>query len=127
MGWLRRIGDKLSVTPDQNRAQQLRQWASSFDGTEQIAVCRTRNPVKVAGVVESIKVVPLGGTAKLEVQVYDGTDKVTAVFLGRRRVEGIQLGMGLILEGMLIKPDEHSPLEMINPAYTLAPRTPSRV
>lgn len=120
MGLLKRIGTKLSETPQQSRAQEIRTWAAGIAGVEQMAVCRTRQPVRVAGVVESMKVIPQGNSSQLEVQIYDGTDRIYAVWLGRRRIEGIDLGMGLVLEGMLGR--HRGMLQIINPAYTLVSR-----
>lgn len=58
--------------------------------------------------------------ATLEIQVYDGTDEVTAVWLGRRKIPGIDLGSGLILEGTIGRFRDDR-LKMINPAYELLP------
>jgi hypothetical protein len=122
MGLLKGLGSRLASTPEQDRAQRLRGWISGLPSVEQICICRPRTKVRVAGVVESIRVVPKGETYSLEVTVFDGTDRLEAVWLGRRRIAGIDLGEVMILEGMMAP--HRSNLEimsMVNPAYTLVP------
>lgn len=119
MGLLRNLGSRLVETPEQTRAQALRTWISNLPDVEQICVCRPRTRVRVAGVVESITVVPRGDSYKLEATIYDGTDRMAAIWLGRRRIAGIDLGTVLILEGTMGWFKET--LSIVNPAYTLVP------
>lgn len=121
MGILKKLGQRLSEHPDHLRAQGIRTQCGRIDGVEQIAVIRPRTKARVVGVVQSIMVVPRGpGRYSLEVQIYDGTDEVTAVWLGRRRIAGIDLGSGLILNGTIGRFGDDR-LKMINPAYQLLP------
>lgn len=118
MGILKRVGEKLSTTPEQHQAQEIRNWCGEVIGVEQIAVCRPRTYRRVAGIVESIKVIPRTHTTTLEIQIFDGTDTIVGVWLGRRKIPGIDLGQRIILEGT-IGIFKDTTLQIINPAYEL--------
>ena len=87
------------------------------DGRSQIANIQWREHVRIAGRVRSIRVQPLGGVPALECMVYDGTGAIAIVFLGRRRVAGIDVGTQLIAEGRVA--DHHGRLAILNPKYQL--------
>jgi hypothetical protein len=76
-----------------------------------------RTPVRVGGEVQAIQVVPRNGSPSLEVTISDGTGKAVAVFLGRRRMGGVNPGRGILLEGVGRGDDDR--LVLLNPAYTL--------
>lgn len=124
MGLLKRLTESLSEGPDQLRAQEIRNWCREIDNIEQIGVCRPRTHARVAGRVQSIKVNPRGSTVTLEVQIYDGTDQITGVWFGRRKIPGIDLGRGLILQGTIVR-SRTDVLQLINPAYELMPSEPA--
>ncbi|MGH2768845.1 MAG: OB-fold nucleic acid binding domain-containing protein [Acidimicrobiales bacterium] len=119
MRWFKRL-DRLSEPDEHLHSQEVRNWVSRVPGVEQVAVVRPRTRARVAGIVQSIKVVPQQETSRLEVEVYDGTDEITGVWWGRRRILGIELGRGIILEGTIGRADGRG-LQMINPAYELLP------
>lgn len=118
MGIFKKFGERLSETPEQLQAQEVRVWCSEIEAVDQIAVCRARSRRRVAGVVESIKVVPRQDTSILEVQIYDGTDRITGVWFGRRKIPGVDLGQRLILEGT-VAIFHGDTLQIINPSYEL--------
>lgn len=119
MGVFKRFGERLSETPEQLQAQETRAWCAEIVGVEQIAECRARTRRRVAGVVESIKVIPRRVTTTLEIEIYDGTDHIVGVWYGRRKIPGIDLGKRLILEGTIAVVDGGDRLQIINPAYEL--------
>ena len=55
----------------------------------------------------------------LQDEVYDGSGAVTLVFLGRRRIRGIEPGRSLVARGRLTKRDGRPTL--YNPSYELRP------
>lgn len=76
-----------------------------------------RTPVRFAGEVTSLRIVPRAGAPAVEVTVQDGHGAAVAVFLGRGRVRGMTPGRRLILEGVVLEEDhEHV---VYNPAYEL--------
>lgn len=117
---MRRFGEKLAETPEQFHAQEIRGWCGEIPGVEQIAECRPRTKRRVAGVVESIKVIPRLETSTLEVEIYDGTDNIVGVWFGRRKIPGVDLGKRIILEGT-IGTFGGTALKIINPSYEIVP------
>jgi hypothetical protein len=53
----------------------------------------------IGGKIRSMRVQPWGNVASLECLVLDETGGVLLVFLGRRRVAGIELGRQIVAEG----------------------------
>jgi len=82
-----------------------------------IADAKTRQPVRLAGEVRSVRIVPRAGADALEVSVYDGDAFVTGVFLGRRKINGISPGRRIVLEGVMTL--DHNQRVVYNPMYTL--------
>ena len=62
---------------------------------------------------------PLAGVPTLEAELYDGTGNVTLVFLGRRRIRGIEPGRSLVARGPAHHPRGRPTL--YNPSYELRP------
>jgi RecG-like helicase len=78
-----------------------------------------RQRARVAGRVRSMKIQPWSGAATLECTLMDETGGIIVVFLGRRRVAGIDVGTELIVEGAV---GAHAGrLAMLNPEYWLVP------
>jgi len=86
-------------------------------GLTQISGSPLREPVRVGGEVTAMQVVPRAGSPSLEVTISDGSGRVVGVFTGRRKINGIEPGRGVLFEGVARK--EHGRVLMLNPAYTL--------
>jgi len=79
-----------------------------------------RTPVRFAGEVSAVRVVPRAGAPALEVTLRDGHGTVTVVFLGRERIGGLVTGRRLLAEGVVTL---HGPDRLVyNPWYRLLPR-----
>ena len=76
-----------------------------------------RVPVRFAGEVTSLRIVPRAGAPAVEITVKDGHGVAVAVFLGRGRVHGLTPGRRLILEGVAIA--EGNENVVYNPTYEL--------
>jgi hypothetical protein len=76
-----------------------------------------RRRVKVAGSVRSMRIQPWAGVATLECTIVDDTAGVTIVFLGRRKVAGVEPGAGIVVEGMV--GEHHGRLAILDPDYDL--------
>jgi hypothetical protein len=74
---------------------------------------------RVAGTVRSLRLQPLAGTPSLEVELYDGSGVITLVFLGRRRIAGIETGRHMTASGRVTSGEGR--LTMYNPRYELLP------
>ncbi len=62
---------------------------------------RWRTRTRIKGKVRSIRVQPWADVASLECVVMDETGGILLVFLGRRKVAGVDLGRSLVAEGMV--------------------------
>ncbi|MGH2772826.1 MAG: hypothetical protein ACRDIU_06790 [Actinomycetota bacterium] len=119
MGIFRKLEERLDRSPEEEQAPKIREWASKVPGAEFVAKCQPRTHQRVAGVVESIKLTPRDYTYLLEVQIFDGTEQITGVWYGRRKIPGIDLGCRIMLEGTI--GCDNDDLKIINPAYALLP------
>lgn len=119
MGLLQRLGARLVAEPEQIRNQEVRSYCSDISQVGQIAECRSRAHCRVAGIVQSLKVIPHNHRAILEIEIFDGTDELVGVWYGRREIPGIDLGRPVVFEGTMMKAQERRAPYMINPAYHL--------
>ena len=91
--------------------------ASRVDGTTPIGAVRWRQRVRVAGRIQALRVHPLAGSPSLECTIADDTAAISAVFLGRHEIGGLEIGRSVVIEGMVI--EHHGRLAIINPLYEL--------
>lgn len=92
----------------------------ALDGVIPIADVTWRSRVKVAGRVRALRIQPWAEqVASLELTLADSTGGITVVFLGRRKLAGIELGTHLVVEG--VTSEHHGMLTVLNPAYQLLP------
>ncbi|HET7653066.1 MAG TPA: hypothetical protein VFK42_08505 [Acidimicrobiales bacterium] len=84
-----------------------------------VSICDVayRNRVKIAGRVRSLRIQPWAGVATLECTIVDDTAGLTVVFLGRRKVAGIECGAHMVVEGMV--GEHHGRLAILDPDYDL--------
>jgi hypothetical protein len=110
--FVKRIGESVE---DSDRAKLLR-FCEALDVTplDQLPL---RTPVRFAGEVASLRIVPRAGAPAVEITVKDGRGAAVAVFLGRGGVRGMTPGRRVILEGVAIQ--EGSENVVYNPAYEL--------
>jgi hypothetical protein len=86
-------------------------------GATAVNQCSVGTPVCVAGTLRAVVLRPLAGVPTLEAELYDGTGTVTLVWLGRRRIRGIDPGRTLVARGRLTKREGRPTL--FNPEYEL--------
>ena len=105
----------------ENEAAFHRLGAIALEGVAPIGDARWRERIKVAGRVKAMRVQPWADqVASLELTLADGTGGITVVFLGRRKLGGIDLGTHLVAEGTTS--EHHGLLTMLNPSYQLLPQ-----
>jgi hypothetical protein len=113
---LRKLVDRLTKPIEELDRQELAEFCDRLASTP-IDQVEARRPVRVAGEVRSVRIVPRAGADALEVTVHDGRASVIGVFLGRRKIGGITPGRKLILEGVVVPAGKQCLL--YNPVYTL--------
>jgi amino acid transporter len=91
--------------------------AQRAGATSPIAAVRSRQRVRVAGRVRSVRVQPRAGTQNLECVLSDGTGGLLLVFQGRPKIAGIEPGARLVAEGMVGTWGRRP--AMLNPSFEL--------
>lgn len=91
--------------------------AGDDDGARSACDCHCGEEVTVRGKLRSVELRPREEAATLEAELYDGTEGITLVWLGRRQIAGIEPGRTLRARGRICDRDGHKVL--YNPYYEL--------
>jgi hypothetical protein len=97
-------------------ARQLRA-TSARSGCCPIVEAEDRQRVEIEGVLQTVTLRPRGGVPALEAELYDGSDVITVIWLGRRRITGIEPGRSLKVSGRIGRQNDHRAI--FNPRYEL--------
>ncbi|MBE7323126.1 OB-fold nucleic acid binding domain-containing protein [Nocardioides sp. Y6] len=116
-GSVRQALSRWADTADQEQRDLRRTHGSA--GELAIAEAPLRTPVTLQGTLRSVTLMPRGGVPTLEAELDDGTATVTLVWLGRRRLAGIEAGRALSASGRIGLHDGRRIL--YNPRYELMP------
>ncbi|MFI5931107.1 OB-fold nucleic acid binding domain-containing protein [Actinoplanes sp. NPDC051494] len=117
---LRRFFERLTASDEEMDAQEL-QRDSAKCGAMPAGQCHRGQLVSVSGRLRTVAYTPRTNLPTLEADLYDGSDVVTLVFLGRRSIVGIEPGRQLTARGRVAIRDERKVI--YNPYYELeAPR-----
>ena len=117
---LRRFFERLTASEEELQAQEL-QRDSAKCGAVPAGQCSRGQVVSVSGRLRTVAYTPRTNLPTLEADLYDGSDVVTLVFLGRRSIAGIEPGRQLTARGRIAIRDDRKVI--YNPYYELeAPR-----
>jgi hypothetical protein len=117
---LRRFFERLTASEAELDAEEL-QRDSRKCGATLAGQCARGQVVSVSGRLRTVAYTPRTNLPTLEAELYDGSDVVTLVFLGRRSIVGIEPGRQLTARGRVAVRDERKVI--YNPYYELeAPR-----
>jgi hypothetical protein len=89
-------------------------------GGAPIADLAPRHRATVCGTLRSVTLRPRAGVPALEAALYDGSGTINVIWLGRRRIGGIEPGRRIRVEGMVTHCDGE--LALFNPRYELVAR-----
>ena len=117
-GWFSRTLERLTADDHQIDAEELRAEAASA-GCEPVSMCRKGKVVTVTGRLKSVVYTPRETVPTLEAELFDGSEGITLVWLGRRRIPGIEPGRTLRARGRVAVRDGRKVL--YNPYYELQP------
>lgn len=78
-----------------------------------------RERICVRGALRTVTMRPRGGVPAIEAELFDGTDAVTVIWLGRRDIKGIAPGISLEVQGRIGRYD--GVRTIFNPRYELIP------
>jgi hypothetical protein len=117
-GWssLRGLLRRLTVTEAELEAEELRR-ESVASGAVPVDSCRRGQMVVVSGRLRAVVHTPRTTLPTLEAELYDGSDVVTLVWLGRRHIIGIEPGRQLTAHGRVALRDDRKVI--YNPYYEL--------
>jgi hypothetical protein len=112
---LRRTISRWADSTDQH-ARELQKTVEG-SGCCSIAAAPDRERIQLQGALRTVTLRPRGGVPALEAELFDGTDVLTLVWLGRRRITGVGPGREVRVEGRIGVQDGHR--VMFNPRYEL--------
>jgi hypothetical protein len=113
---LRRLVRRLVAGDQQLEAERLRQSANQ-SGSVLVAQCRRGQVVRLTGRLRTVVYRPRTNLPTLEAELYDGSGTVNLVWLGRRRIVGVEPGRALTVRGRLAVRDGRRVI--YNPFYEL--------
>lgn len=117
-GRFRRAVARLTAD-DQELVSRELQGEVEQAGATAVTRCTKGEPVCVAGTLRSVTLRPRAGVPTLEAELYDGTGSITLIWLGRRRIGGIECGRSLVARGRMTEHDGRPTI--YNAAYELKP------
>ncbi|MFD1814037.1 OB-fold nucleic acid binding domain-containing protein [Rhodococcus gannanensis] len=115
-GYIRRLTRRLTEDIDQLDAEELAQSVEAT-GAQRACDCRHGEEVTMRGRLRSVESCAQSANATVRAELFDGTDPVTLVWIGRRRIPGIETGKQLLVRGRL--GDRDGQKVIYNPYYEL--------
>jgi hypothetical protein len=116
-GILRRLTKRLTEDPEQRDAEELTTEAAN-SGALRAIDCQRGQEVTMIGTLRSVEANAKGCASGVKAELFDGTDAVTLVWLGQRRIAGIEPGRTLKVHGRLGKLENGSKA-IYNPHYEI--------
>jgi hypothetical protein len=113
---LRRVMQRLTASEAELDAEELRREAAAL-GCTPAGEARRGQLVSVTGRLRTVVYTPRTNLPTLEADLYDGSDVVTLVWLGRRHIAGIEPGRALTARGRIAIRDDRKVI--YNPYYEL--------
>ena len=115
-GYFSRLRRRLTTDLAELDADEMSRTAEA-EGAQRACDCSRGEEVTVLGRLRTVEVCPSASAATLEAELFDGTDGVTLVWIGRRRIPGIEPGRTVRVKGRLAERDGRKVL--YNPHYEL--------
>lgn len=116
---LRRAISNWANSTDQDARDTRRTFAEAGPDVVTIESAPDRTMVEVRGKIRAVTLRPRGGAPALEAELYDGSAVLTLIFLGRRRIAGIDPGRAMRVRGRIGR--QADVRTMYNPRYELLP------
>jgi hypothetical protein len=116
-GYLRRLTRRLTEDPEQLDVEELSDEAAGT-GAQKAIDCRRGQEVTMVGTLRSVEANSKGCAGGVRAELFDGTDSVMLVWLGQRRIPGIESGRTLRVHGRVGKL-ENGTKAIYNPHYEI--------
>jgi RecG-like helicase len=118
-GLLGRLTHRLTTSSHDFEAAELLRESDDL-GVTRIGDAPQRTLVTVCGEVRSVTLRPREEIPALDVELWDGSDSLHLIWLGRRRIAGIVPGIKIRATGRIAKQNKHATI--FNPAYEILGR-----
>ena len=115
-GFVRRLTRRLTEDPEARDAEELTGEATNT-GAQRACDCQRGQEVTMVGTLRSVETNAKGCSGGVRAEFFDGTDAVTLVWLGQRRIPGIECGRTLRVRGRLALDNGHKAI--YNPHYEI--------
>lgn len=112
------VWSRWTRSQDEVEATELSSQVQAH-GAEPIGSCQRGHAVCVHGVIRSVTLRPRASAPSLEAEVYDGSGHITLVWLGHRRLSGVDVGRPITAHGRVTCPQGTTTI--FNPIYELYP------
>ena len=116
-GYLRRLTRRLTEDPERLDVEELSDEAAST-GAQRAIDCQRGQEVTMIGTLRSVECNGKSCAGGVKAELFDGTDTVMLVWLGQRRIPGIESGRTLKVHGRVGKLDNGSKA-IYNPHYEI--------
>ena len=115
--FVRRLTRRLTESPELRDAEELTDEATST-GAQRAVDCKRGQEVTMIGTLRSVETSAKGCAGGIRAELFDGTDTVMLVWMGQRRIPGIECGRTLRVHGRLGMLDNVSKA-IYNPHYEI--------
>jgi hypothetical protein len=115
-GVLKRIMRRLTSDVEDLDADDLSR-DTELAGAQRACDCSCGEEVTMVGRLRSVEICPKDAAASLEAELFDGTEGVTLIWVGRRRIPGIEAGRRIKVRGRMAVRNGRK--VMYNPYYEL--------
>ena len=112
--WMKKLG-----TDDETVDADALSSEVDASGCQHAAGCWQGQRVTIIGRLRSVDLHPTDSLATLDAELYDGTDTVSLIWLGRRSIPGVETGRTVKAKGRLAMRDGRKVI--YNPDYELMP------
>src|SRR6202035_3633260 len=116
-GYLRRLTRRLTEDPEERDSEELSDEVAST-GAQRVIDCERGQEVTMVGTLRSVECNGKGCSGGVKAELFDGTDSVMLVWLGQRRIPGIESGRTLRVHGRVGKLDNGAKA-IYNPHYEI--------
>ncbi len=99
-GFVRRLTRRRTESPEQRDAAEPAAEAANTGAQRAIDCCRGQE-VSMVGELRSVETNAKGCSGGVRAEFFDGSDLVTLVWMGQRRIPGIECGRTLRVRGRL--------------------------
>ena len=116
-GFVRRLTRRKTDDPQRRDAKELN-GDSAGDGAQRAIDCQRGQEVTMVGELRSVETSGKGSAGGVRAELFDGTDTVVLVWLGQRRIPGIDCGRTLRVHGR-VGMLENGSKAIYNPHYEI--------